>query len=519
MPIPTESIKISQLPAVVTPQPTDELPANNSGTTRKMNPSQLSADYKALSVLPTAVYNGNRNYTLTFPNIDLTATLSAGMRLRTTATVTPPTQCADLESSSNNYFSKISPGGMTATDDFATGGWIKLESYAAAGNVTGIAARTNTTNGWTLWLSDTGAVIFNGRNGAAGNFSRVTSYRTIPLAKWVYIAAQLDMSAFTATTTTSYIMIDGVDVPATVARSGTNPTALVAAGDFELGRIDSTNTYCFDGKIAQFWVSSAKVTQANVRTFASQGLTPALIAANNIVSAYSLNNSINDLNTTTANNLTAQNSAAATNADSFCGGQANKTIANIDYSIIQTVALAGSDTVLNVQVAEGCTIPTSGGVASVSYATVKSPFGFPVQRDKWRLQAAFRNDAAQGSPTVNVWYNFGGLQFTIPIGEWRTGYRATTGADRGGAGRTDSSITLSTANNSESDMRLSGAQATGNAGIFSAGAVSVEDDVSLSSATIYYLNARVGNTSMNTIYIFGSAAWVGSFIYADNAYL
>lgn len=519
MPIPTESIKISQLPAVTSPQPTDELPANNSGTTRKMNPSQLSADYKALSVLPTAVYNGNRNYTLTFPNIDLTATLSAGMRLRTTATVTPPTQCADLESSSSHYFQKITPTGMSFTDDFAMGGWIKLESYASTGNVGSIGGRTDGTSGYMMWIGEAGTIILNARNGAAGNFSRVTSYRSVPLAKWVYITAQLDMSAFTATATTSYIMIDGVNVPSAVARSGTNPTALVQAGNFEVGRIDSTNAYCFDGKISQLWVSSAKVTQANARTLYAQGLTAALIAANNIVSAYSFNNSINDLNTTTANNLTAQNSAAATNADSFSGGQANKTIANIDYSIIQTVALAGSDTVVNVQCAEGCTIPTTGGVASASYATVANPYGFPGWRDKWTLQAFFRTDSTQGSPTLNLWYNPGGLELNIPIGEWRAGYRTTTGADRGSAGRTDSSATLSTANNSESDPRFSGAQASGNAGIFSASHISINDDISLSAATTYYLNGRVGNSGMNNVYFFGQAAWVPTVITAENALL
>ena len=73
------------------------------------------------------------------------------------------------------------------------------------------------------------------------------------------------MSAFTNTPTTGYIMIDGVDVPATYTRGGTNPTALVQAGNIEVGAYNG-GTNPFPGKIAQAFVSSAKITQANVRT-------------------------------------------------------------------------------------------------------------------------------------------------------------------------------------------------------------------------------------------------------------
>jgi uncharacterized alpha/beta hydrolase family protein len=48
--------------------------------------------------------------------------------------------------------------------------------------------------------------FINARNGGAGNVSYLTSYQSIPLNKWVHIAAQLDMSAFTATTTTTSYM-------------------------------------------------------------------------------------------------------------------------------------------------------------------------------------------------------------------------------------------------------------------------------------------------------------------------
>ena len=96
-----------------------------------------------------------------------------------------------------------------------------------------------------------------GFNASASNYSYVRSYQSIPLNKWVHISAQLDMSSFTATTTTSYTMIDGVDVPATVARAGTNPTSLIQAGNLNIGAINAAAF--FPGKIAQVAVYNAKL--------------------------------------------------------------------------------------------------------------------------------------------------------------------------------------------------------------------------------------------------------------------
>ena len=156
----------------------------------------------------TVTYNGNRNYSLVFNSTDYTDEISPGMRLKATRTVTAPTQCTDLEAGSTQYYNKTSPSGMTFTDDFVVSAWIKLESYGT--NI--IASRFNGTSGWQLYLDANGRLTLAGYNAGAGNTSYVISYSSVPLGKWVHIAAQLDMSSFTATTTTSYIMFDGVDV-------------------------------------------------------------------------------------------------------------------------------------------------------------------------------------------------------------------------------------------------------------------------------------------------------------------
>lgn len=320
-----------------------------------------------LGVTPnTITYNGNRNYDLVFNSVDLSSTISPGQKLKLTRTVAAPTKCTDLESSSSQYYSKTSPAGVTFTDDFVVSAWVKLESYTTGS----IASRFNGTSGWDFQVVNDGRVTLIGYNGGASNISQVTTYASLPLNKWVHVAAQLDMSTFTATTTTSYVMIDGVDVTATVTRGGTNPTALVQAGNLEIGGRNG-GLQPFDGKLAQVAIFNAKVTQATMRTYISQGLSG---SETSLISAYSFNNSINDLNTTNANNLTANNSAVATNADSPFANAV--TAGTEEYAEINSVTFS-TNTTVNVRVPETCMIPTSGGISNTYYATGVNPTGLP----------------------------------------------------------------------------------------------------------------------------------------------
>lgn len=489
---------------------------NDDGTLKAVteNPG-----YTALAYTPnTVVANGNRSYTLTFNSVDLTGALSAGMRLRTTRTVAAPTQCADLESGSSHYFSRASAsvGAITFTDDFVVSAWIKLESYAAMS----IASRFNGTSGWRFILNSSGQLTLQGFKAGGSNLSYVISYQSVPLNKWVHVAAQLDMSAFTATTTTSYIMIDGVDVPASVARGGTNPTDLTQAGNLEIGSNNAAEF--FDGKIAQVALYSAKVTQANIRATISQGLSG---SETSLLCAYSFNGVVTDLSSN-AYTLTANNSATATATDSPFGGQADGTISStLDYAIITKTAFS-TNTTLTVQVPEGCTIPTTGGVSAMSYSTQKAPYLMPVQRGKWRIQAITKTADFQSAPVAGTWYNLGptsgttgGNLLTIPTGEWLHGYEASCWALGGGVTDSIMYATLSNANNTEIDSDMTSVvfiHATGSATLEIISQTKREKELSLTSATAYYLNAKA-TVSMSSIRYNGSAS--ATKIYAELALL
>lgn len=331
-------------------------------------------------------------YDIVFNGTDLTGTISDFMKLQLARTVAAPNQCADLESSSSQYFSKSSPAGMTFTDDFTVSAWVKLESYPASGGAT-IVSRYNGTSGWVLKVNTLGQISMEGYNAGSGNISYAVSTNSLPLGKWIHVAAQLDMSSFTATTTTSYIMLDGIDVPTTVNRAGTNPTALVQAGNLEIGG-QNGGAQPFDGKIAQVAVYSSKVTQATILAAKDRGLVG---NETSLVSAWSLSNSLNDLNAN-ANNLTGNAGAATTSADSPFGNNGAST--TLEYAEVLARSFS-TNTTVTVRVPAGCQLPTSGGISSVNYSTHERPYGLPVFT-KILAYAELRSDFTSTMVTTEV---------------------------------------------------------------------------------------------------------------------
>lgn len=459
---------------------------------------------------PTAVVNnGNRSYNLSWAD-SILATRQPGMRNKYTRTATAPTQSTSLNGTSQ-YYSKSSPAGMTFTDDFVVSAWVKLSSYpSVAGS---IITRYNATSGWEFQVDASGRVQLLGRNAGAANYSRVLTYQSLPLNKWVHVTAQLDMSAFTATTTTSYVMLDGVDVPCSVDRGGTNPTALIQAGNLEIGSENGGTTF-FPGKVAQAAVYSAKVTQATIKAAMNQTLSG---SETSLISAYSFSNSIVDLNTTNANNLTANGSAVATNLDTpFTQTVSGITAGTTNYSI--TTAISSDGLTETVQVPEGDTLPTTGGISAVSYSTQKVPYGFPSNREKWRVKALQKTLAQSSATTVNTWYNIASYGITLPIGDFMVGYQIAAQSNPTGGGAVEVKTTLSTANNSESDSEFT-SYATINISVNSLGyglQIFREKGMSMTSATFYYLNVNPGGGAAST-FLRGDQQI--NVIYAEPAYL
>jgi len=496
---------------------TDTLTASGNVTiagTLTVGNASSTDGWNILGVAPTLQSsNGQREFAIRFPGVDYTDRLQEGTKLKIPRTVTPGTQCTALNGT-NQYWSKTSPAGMTFTDDFACGAWVYLDSYPATSGT--IESRYNGTSGFIFDINSSGQVRLLAYNSGAGNVSYVQSYQSVPLKTFVYVSAQLDMSTFTATTTTSYVMIGGANAAALVSRAGTNPTALVQAGNLEIGS-QNGGALPFPGYIKNAWISSAKVSQANIQQFMNADITSAVIAANNIVSAFNFNGNGNDANTTNANNLTANNGVTATST--------NVNFKPTEYVIVtKAPSYSGGNTDVTVFSPQGTGIPNET-LGTASYASVASPYGFPMDRNKWRISNTYiaRSNTAGGTAT-NTYVQIPGIEFKIPTGSWKYGAR-TSGIVVASTSVNFASFTASLSTNTTSlsvdAVSASSPNTNSSNGQLSAPIVMESPLVTTSMTTYYFIMRSIAAGATHTFYMpqeSGNLDYKGE-IYAETTYL
>lgn len=189
--------------------------------------------------------------------------------------------------------------------------------------------------------------------------------------------------------------------------------------------------------------------------------------------------------------------------------------ATTKYGIVHAVgAYSGGKTPITIYGGTDYTI-TNSEITDPHYSYARAPLGFPMNPSKWTVSLLNTSSYNLGSsPTAGTWYNVGSIYLDIPIGVWNCTYHCI-----GQASVTTASITyttLSTANNSESNNKLTG---TGY-GLQNAdrNAISVyisNIQITTTSKTRYYLNIK---TSAGTnLYIRGD--WMPTMIQFVSAYL
>jgi len=134
-------------------------------------------------------------------------------------------------------------------------------------------------------------------------------------------------------------------------------------------------------------------------------------------------------------------------------------------------------------------------ISNFYYSFVKAPVGFPLDPIKWSVRVTDATRRSQGSPGAGTWYNIGttNSQITIPIGAWEISYQVMCGIVA--SGLQSPYITLSTANNSESDteMTTSFILTLGSSCWYSA-PFHRRKKLVLTSKTLHYLNAKTGGS-------------------------
>ena len=309
---------------------------------------------------------GNRSYTAVVSGTDTTGVTSVGMRLKLPRTVTAPTQCADLEAGSSQYFSKASATGLSTGTTWTWKAKIKPESYAAMT----IAAIDDGTNRMEIRLNASGQIVIAGGTAAAEDL--VTSYQSVALGKVQDISGSITIG-----TPTGEIVIDEKVVPSFVTASAAT-TMTIGTPTIYIGR-NAAGNY-FDGLIGHVFLFNAIISAATLITYSGQIGTG---SETSLEGYWSLNGVLTDASSN-ANTLTGSGGAVATNAYSLFTNPVtgtSVTAGTTNYGIIMAQTFS-TNTTYTIQIPEGETLPTTGGIGTVSYSTQKTPYGFPVYNEK-----------------------------------------------------------------------------------------------------------------------------------------
>lgn len=374
-------------------------------------------------------YNkGSKEFVVRIPNLDLRNTVPVGSRFQVTRnTVLPAYVSCDFEASANQFASDASVAGHTFTDDFTVEANLYVESSPYGSDVI-FAARSDGNSGWWFGINGNGQIVLNGHNGAAGNFTRVVSYESIPVGRWVHVAAKLDMSTAGVSETTSQIYIDTEPVASYKVSSGTNPTSIINTGTLYIGR--GASAVYYDGRATDFRIWSNLRTTLQIQDNAYQQLTG---GETGLVGYYKLTSDLND-SSVNLNHLT--NSGVVT-------GYADNPWSTIQYGIVQSVTYTLPDSYITLHGGQKHMIPNMT-LNTPRFSVADTPFGWPKEKGIWRQEVIFRGNNAE---TINTAAWGGGNTNRIKIhpGKWKIGWSGNGEVYAPTAGNLDCAMVMASA--------------------------------------------------------------------------
>jgi hypothetical protein len=145
----------------------------------------------------------------------------------------------------------------------------------------------------------------------------------------------------------------------------------------------------------------------------------------------------------------------------------------------------------------------ASAITLVYYSVSDCPLGWNTDEDYWTIYVNVTSDTKQASPSQNTWYNH--TNIVKPIGLYKFMYNASLGGYLGGGGSMNTSITLSTANNSQSNILNTENVNTGVLNVSQYGAVFCSDKLTETAKTTYYLNFLTKSNAAGEVGIFGSS--------------
>lgn len=192
------------------------------------------------------------------------------------------------------------------------------------------------------------------------------------------------------------------------------------------------------------------------------------------------------------------------------GDRIKLTQTTVKYFIVVAVGTySGGATLITVYGGTDYSL-ANAAITSPYYSHVKHPFGFPLSPTKWTVTVTDTGNAGKTTPSASTWYGGSGLSATgpsidIPIGAWRINYKALIATKDTTVTDFTIYITLSTANNSESDSDFTaGSVLVAPSGTYQfMNPVFVSKSLLLAAKTTYYLNIKSNISTADNIQIRG----------------
>jgi len=190
------------------------------------------------------------------------------------------------------------------------------------------------------------------------------------------------------------------------------------------------------------------------------------------------------------------------------GNRIKLTQTTIKYFVVTAIgAYSGGVTPITLYGGTDYTL-ANAAITLPYFSTHKAPFGFPLNQTKWDVVVEFSTNSSNPSPTSTTWYNV--TSINIPIGAFNV---SIEGVFRvigtiASVSVVDTYVTLSTANNTESNKRFTDGigylAPIGTAQI--RGSFYRDNDMVLTSKATHYLNQKTNQAGMTDIEVSGAAA-------------
>lgn len=197
---------------------------------------------------------------------------------------------------------------------------------------------------------------------------------------------------------------------------------------------------------------------------------------------------------------------------------------SIKNFFVTQVTLTGTSTYLNLYGGTDYTLNVTGSITNPKFSGQKSPYGFPLDPDKWTVSLSNSSNLSQASPVNGTFYNLGNLSMDIPIGAWNVVWKAflETTATLTALRLVGLQGTISTSNSSSTDTgfewQMSISLSTGSI-TFRVVSSPIPKVLNLVSKTTYYLNAFVNVPTDNATNVAFRGDFKPSVILAVCAYL